>query len=130
MIEVKLNFEDDFLKIKETLTRIGIANRHTKTLSQSCHILHKMGKYYIVHFKELMRMDGMTTTVSEDDINRTIAITELLVEWQLCSNIEPIPPKTGEVNMYIIPFKEKIEWELIPKFHIGGRNNNGKGKPE
>lgn len=118
MIEIKLNHEDDFLKIKETLTRIGIANRDKKKLSQSCHILHKGGLYYITHFKEMMSLDGNVSDISEDDIKRTRAITKLLVEWKLCTTDEDVNIKDN-VILHIIPFKEKGDWELIPKYNIG-----------
>ena len=122
MVEVLLEKEDDFLKVRETLTRIGVASRKTNTLFQSCHILHKQGKYYIVHFKELFALDGKPFTFSEEDKGRRNAIANLLDEWGLVKLIdknkssEPIVPIT---KIKIIPFKEKNDWELIAKYNIG-----------
>ena len=119
MVEVILQKEDDFLKVRETLTRIGVASRKTNTLFQSCHILHKQGKYYIVHFKEL---DGKPFTFSEEDKGRRNAIANLLDEWGLVKLVdknkssEPLVPIT---KIKIIPFKEKDDWELIAKYNIG-----------
>ena len=122
MVEVILQKEDDFLKVRETLTRIGVASRKTNTLFQSCHILHKQGKYYIVHFKELFALDGKPFTFSEEDQGRRNAIANLLDEWGLVKLVdknkssEPIVPIT---KIKIIPFKEKNDWELIAKYNIG-----------
>ena len=122
MVEVLLEKEDDFLKVRETLTRIGVASRKTNTLFQSCHILHKQGKYYIVHFKELFALDGKPFTFSEEDQGRRNAIANLLDEWGLVKLVdknkssEPIVPIT---KIKIIPFKEKNDWELIAKYNIG-----------
>ena len=122
MIEVILQKEDDFLKVRETLTRIGVASRKTNTLFQSCHILHKQGKYYIVHFKELFALDGKPFTFSEEDKGRRNAIANLLDEWGLVKLVdknkssEPLVPIT---KIKIIPFKEKDDWELIAKYNIG-----------
>jgi hypothetical protein len=122
MVEVLLEKEDDFLKVRETLTRIGVASRKTNTLFQSCHILHKQGKYYIVHFKELFALDGKPFTFSEEDQGRRNAIANLLDEWGLVKLLdknkssEPIVPIT---KIKIIPFKEKSDWELIAKYNIG-----------
>lgn len=122
MVEVLLEKEDDFLKVRETLTRIGVASRKTNTLFQSCHILHKQGKYYIVHFKELFALDGKPFTFSEEDKGRRNAIANLLDEWGLVKLVdknkssEPIVPIT---KIKIIPFKEKNDWELIAKYNIG-----------
>ena len=122
MVEVLLEKEDDFLKVRETLTRIGVASRKTNTLFQSCHILHKQGKYYIVHFKELFALDGKPFTFSEEDQGRRNAIANLLDEWGLVKLVdknksgEPIVPIT---KIKIIPFKEKSDWELIAKYNIG-----------
>lgn len=122
MVEVLLEKEDDFLKVRETLTRIGVASRKTNTLFQSCHILHKQGKYYIVHFKELFALDGKPFTFSEEDQGRRNAIANLLDEWGLVKLVdknkssEPIVPIT---KIKIIPFKEKQDWELIAKYNIG-----------
>ena len=127
MIEVKLDEPDDFLKVRETLTRIGIASRKEKTLFQSCHILHKQGKYYIVHFKELFALDGKTTNFSENDEARRNTIANLLAEWELIELVEtnkssdPIVPLS---QLKILSFKEKDEWELTPKYNIGNKRDS------
>ena len=121
MLEIRFEKDDDFLKIKETLTRIGIASNRDKTLFQSTHILHKRGKYYIVHFKELFALDGKNTNIELVDIERRNAIASLLVEWKLLTvvNEEQLEP-TGHVGQFkVISFKEKPNWELIPKYSIG-----------
>ena len=119
MLEVTLNQPDDFLKIRETLSRIGVASRKDKTLFQSCHILHKQGKYYIVHFKELFALDGKDTNLSENDIARRNTIVKLLSDWGLVAmkgTPEPIAPLS---QIKIISFKEKDEWILETKYNIG-----------
>ena len=122
LIEVTIKEDDDFLKIRETLTRIGVSSRKEKKLYQSCHILHKRGKYYIVHFKELFALDGLKTDISENDIGRRNAIVGLLEEWELLDIVdydkceEPI---TSLNQIKILPYKEKDDWELCPKYHIG-----------
>ncbi len=124
MIEVKLKEPDDFLKVRETLTRIGVASRKEKTLFQSCHILHKQGKYYIVHFKELFALDGKTATLSENDIQRRNTVANLLSEWELISLVEPeksAEPTVPLSQLKILSFKEKDEWELTPKYNIGNK---------
>ena len=126
MVEVKLKEPDDFLKVRETLTRIGIASRKEKTLFQSCHILHKQGKYYIVHFKELFALDGKTTNFTENDTARRNSIANLLAEWELVSLVEP--DKSEELTvplsqLKILSFKEKDEWELTPKYNIGNKRD-------
>ena len=124
LLEVKLKQSDDFLKVKETLTRIGVASRKDKTLFQSCHILHKRGQYFIVHFKELFKLDGKDTDISENDIGRRNSISKLLAEWGLISIVdlskieEPIAPLS---QIKIIPFKEKTLWSLVPKYNIGNK---------
>tara|TARA_R110002020_G_scaffold8246_2_gene33474 strand:+ start:81 stop:485 length:405 start_codon:yes stop_codon:yes gene_type:complete len=121
-VEIKLKSEDDFLKIKETLTRIGISSRKEKKLYQSCHILHKRGRYAIMHFKELFEMDGLESNSSENDIARRNTITSLLEEWGLLSVIEPFEEDEPMVNMgqiKILSYKDKDDWELVPKYHIG-----------
>ena len=121
-VEIKLKSEDDFLKIKETLTRIGISSRKEKKLYQSCHILHKRGRYAIIHFKELFEMDGLESNTSENDIARRNTITNLLEEWGLLSVIESFEEDEPMVNMgqiKILSYKEKEDWELVPKYHIG-----------
>ena len=119
MIEVRLKEDDDFLKVKETLTRIGIASRREKKLFQSCHILHKQGKYYIVHFKELFALDGKETNLSENDIARRNTIAKLLNDWNLVGvegKIEPVAPLS---QIKILSFKDKDEWTLETKYNIG-----------
>ena len=121
MIEVRLKEYDDFLKVKETLTRIGIASRREKKLFQSCHILHKQGKYYIVHFKELFALDGKPTNISENDIERRNTVVNLLNEWDLVEIVVPekAQPTTSIRQMKILPFSEKAEWDLQAKYTIG-----------
>ena len=122
LIEIELLEDDDFLKIKETLTRIGISSRREKKLYQSCHILHKKGKYYIVHFKELFALDGLPTNLNEEDIARRNTIVNLLEEWELCDIVEPDRTEEPVLNikqLKIISHKEKQDWELCPKYHIG-----------
>jgi ribosomal 50S subunit-recycling heat shock protein len=123
LLEVRLKQEDDFLKVKETLTRIGVASRKDKTLYQSCHILHKKGKYYIVHFKELFALDGKPTDFEENDLGRRNAIAKLLVELGLVEIVnkaaqeqQPIAPLS---QIKIISYKEKSEWTLTAKYNIG-----------
>ena len=121
-VEIKLKKEDDFLKVKETLTRIGVASKKDKTLYQSCHILHKQGRYYIVHFKELFALDGKPSNFSEGDIARRNTIVNLLKEWGLIeivnttSTESPISPIS---QIKVLPHKEKNEWELVAKYNIG-----------
>ena len=122
MIEVKLSNDDDFLKIRETLTRIGVASRKDKTLYQSCHILHKQGRYFIVHFKELFALDGKPTDFEEADIGRRNAIANLLSEWGLITLVEPDKSKDPVApisQIKVLPFKEKDQWTLTPKYNIG-----------
>jgi len=121
-IEVSLKERDDFLKVKETLTRIGVSSRKEKKLFQSCHILHKRGRYVILHFKELFELDGLKNDVSDEDIARRNTIVSLLEQWELVEVLEEddaLEPKLSLAKLKIIPFKEKGEWELIPKYHIG-----------
>jgi hypothetical protein len=125
MIEVKLNEGDDFLKVRETLTRIGVASRKDKTLYQSCHILHKQGRYFIVHFKELFALDGKPSNFSDSDISRRNTIANLLAEWGLLKLVtpdlskEPIAPIS---QIKVLPFKEKDQWNLTAKYNIGKKN--------
>ena len=122
LLEVRLKQEDDFLKVKETLTRIGVASRKDKTLYQSCHILHKKGKYYIVHFKELFALDGKPSNISENDIQRRNAIANLLEEWGLVTILNKELMKDNIAPLHqvkIISFKEKNDWQLITKYNIG-----------
>ena len=119
MLEVNLKARDDFLKIRETLSRIGVASRKERKLYQSCHILHKQGRYYIVHFKELFALDGKQTNLSENDIARRNTIAKLLKDWGLVEiqgEAEPIAPLS---QIKIISFKEKNEWSLETKYNIG-----------
>jgi len=125
LLEVTLEKDDDFLKIKETLTRIGVSSKAENKLWQSCHILHKKGKYYIVHFKELFLLDGLSSTLDENDIGRRNAIAKLLEEWGLLKIVDEKKAEeiiAGINQIKIIPFKEKTNWQLIPKYHIGKRN--------
>lgn len=122
MIEVTLTNEDDFLKVRETLTRIGVASRKDQTLYQSCHILHKQGKYYIVHFKELFALDGKPTDFGEADVGRRNSITNLLAEWGLIEVVSPqsiLEPRVPISQIKILPFKDKDDWNLVPKYNIG-----------
>ena len=121
LIEVTLKEPDDFLKVKETLTRIGVASKKSNTLFQSCHILHKQGKYYIVHFKELFALDGKTTDFNEDDISRRNTIAKLLAEWDLVDVVseQQIVPADSMSSIKVIPFSQKSEWELVAKYNIG-----------
>ena len=121
MLEVTLNQPDDFLKIRETLSRIGVASRKDKTLFQSCHILHKQGKYYIVHFKELFALDGKKATLIENDVQRRNTISILLQDWNLLTIVKPedATNKAPLSQIKIIAFKEKNEWNLQAKYNIG-----------
>lgn len=121
MLEVTIKQPDDFLKVRETLTRIGVASRKDKTLFQSCHILHKQGKYYIVHFKELFALDGKTATLSENDIQRRNTIAILLQDWALIDIVkkEAAENKAPLSQIKVLPFKEKKEWTLSAKYNIG-----------
>ncbi|NBP01728.1 MAG: translation repressor protein [Proteobacteria bacterium] len=122
MIEVTLNAKDDFLKIRETLTRIGVASKKEKELYQSCHILHKQGKYYIVHFKELFALDGKPTDITDNDLARRNTIALLLEDWGLLKLVNPKQTDNLQVSLSqikIIGFREKDDWQLIPKYNIG-----------
>ena len=124
MLEVTLKEPDDFLKIRETLSRIGVASRKEKKIYQSCHILHKQGRYYIVHFKELFALDGKQTNLSENDIARRNTISKLLKDWglvELKGEIEPIAPLS---QIKIISFKEKNDWTLETKYNIGKKQED------
>ena len=125
LVEVTLDEKDDFLKVRETLTRIGLASKKDNTLYQSCHILHKQGKYYIVHFKELFALDGKLSTISENDIQRRNAIANLLEEWGLLKivNYDILKENMAPIHQIkIISFKEKDDWELITKYNIGKKS--------
>ena len=123
MLEVTLNEPDDFLKVRETLTRIGVASRKDKKLFQSCHILHKQGRYFIVHFKELFMLDGKKANLEESDIQRRNTIATLMSDWGLveiqdhgkAANCAPLR------LIKILPYKEKDQWELCPKYNIGNK---------
>ena len=121
LVEVTLKEPDDFLKVKETLTRIGVASKKSNTLFQSCHILHKQGKYYIVHFKELFALDGKQTDLNEDDISRRNTIAKLLAEWDLVDVVseQQLHPADSMSSIKVIPFSQKSEWELVAKYNIG-----------
>jgi len=128
MLEVMLSEPDDFLKIRETLTRIGVASRKDQKLFQSCHILHKQGRYFIVHFKELFLLDGKPSSLLENDIQRRNTIATLLADWGLVSLVNPESAKDLAPlrQIKVIPFKEKTQWELCPKYNIGNSNNGEK----
>jgi len=119
MLEVKLKEPDDFLKVRETLSRIGVASRKERKLYQSCHILHKQGKYYIVHFKELFALDGKDTNLNENDISRRNSIAGLLGDWGLVEIVGDSEPKAPLSQIKVIAFKEKDEWILETKYNIG-----------
>ena len=125
MLEVTLNEPDDFLKVRETLTRIGVASRKENKLFQSCHILHKQGRYFIVHFKELFLLDGKKSNLEENDVARRNTIAQLLCDWglvELVSVIE-VSSKAPLSQIKVLPFKEKNEWTLEPKYNIGKKGN-------
>jgi len=127
MIEVKLRSAEDFLKIRETLTRIGVASRRDKVLFQSCHILHKQGRYYIVHFKELFALDGKPTNFSDEDKARRNTIANLLAEWELIEivDIERAKDPVAPLNQIkILAHKEKHEWKLEAKYNIGKKKSS------
>jgi hypothetical protein len=124
MLEVTLNEPDDFLKVRETLTRIGVASRKENTLFKSCHILHKQGRYFIVHFKELFLLDGKKSNLEENDVARRNTIATLMSDWGLVSiddtaTAKPLAPMR---QIKIIPFKEKNNWTLQPKYNIGNKS--------
>ncbi len=123
MLEITLSEPDDFLKVRETLTRIGVASRREKKLYQSCHILHKQGRYFIVHFKELFLLDGKKANLEESDVARRNTIATLMSDWGLLSiiNKDVSENKAPMRQIKIIPFKEKNEWELCPKYNIGNK---------
>ena len=128
MLEVTIKQPDDFLKVRETLTRIGVASRKDKTLFQSCHILHKQGKYYITHFKELFALDGKTSTLSENDIQRRNTIALLLQDWNLIDVVKTalVENKAPLSQIKVLPFKEKNEWNLVAKYNIGKKPEDSK----
>jgi len=128
MLEITLNEPDDFLKVRETLTRIGVASRKDNKLFQSCHILHKQGRYFIVHFKELFLLDGKPSNLVENDIHRRNTISTLLADWGLLSIINPDEAKDIAPlrQIKVIPFKDKQLWELCPKYNIGNTQPQSK----
>jgi hypothetical protein len=124
LVEVTLPSQDSFLKVKETLTRIGVASKKDKILYQSCHILHKQGRYYIVHFKELFILDGKANTLSDEDKSRRNTIVNLLEEWGLVKAVNPESvqdPVAPLSQIKVLPHKEKDEWSLVAKYSIGKR---------
>ena len=122
MLEITLNEPDDFLKIRETLTRIGVASRKDNKLYQSCHILHKQGRYFIVHFQELFLLDGKKSNLEENDLFRRNTIAQLLSDWGLVNLVSSDKLTCAPLRQIkIIPFKEKNNWELCPKYNIGNK---------
>ena len=122
LVEITFPEKDDFLKIRETLSRIGVASRKEKELFQSCHILHKKGKYYIVHFKELFKLDGKQTNFDESDLGRRNTIIDLLRQWNLVKVLDSnqiSEPRAPLSQIKVIPYKEKLEWKLTQKYSIG-----------
>jgi hypothetical protein len=121
LVEIELVLTDNFLKVKETLTRIGVASKHKNALFQSCHILHKRGKFYIVHFKELFKLDNKPTNIDDTDIRRRNTIVRLLSDWKLINVVRPeqIVDQLPMNQVKIISFANKGDWELIPKYTIG-----------
>ena len=130
LVEVNLPNEENFLKVKETLTRIGIASKKDQKLYQSCHILHKQGRYFIVHFKELFLLDGKPSNLLENDIHRRNTISTLLADWGLITIVNPDLAKEIAPlrQIKVIPFKEKSQWELCPKYNIGNTQKQDDSK--
>ncbi len=127
LIEIRIKTDDDFLKIRETLTRIGVASRKDKTIYQSCHILHKQGQYYIVHFKELFALDGKPSNFDMTDQSRRNTIANLLAEWVLVELVDPqksADPVAPLSQIKVLPHREKNEWNLVAKYNIGKKVNN------
>ena len=127
LVEVRLKNEDDFLKVRETLTRIGVASKKEQTLYQSCHILHKQKRYFIVHFKELFALDGKPSNMSDSDVARRNTISNLLKEWDLVEIVNPSQtdsPVAPISQIKVLPFKEKNDWELVAKYNIGKKKND------
>jgi hypothetical protein len=130
-IEVTLSDETSFLKIRETLQRIGVASRKDRKLFQSCHILHKQGRYAIMHFKEMFALDGKESDFSEEDKGRRNTIVALLEDWELCKAVDEkaiVSPRAEMTNIKVLSFKEKHDWELCPKYNIGRVKPNGKSE--
>ena len=130
MLEVKIKEPDDFLKIRETLTRIGVASRKERKIYQSCHILHKQGRYFIVHFKELFALDGKTANIFANDIERRNTITKLLSDWGLIELVGTIEATAPLSQIKVLPFKEKNDWILEPKYNIGKKPSEEKNDSE
>lgn len=128
MLEVLLPEPDNFLKIRETLTRIGIASRKEQKLYQSCHILHKQGRYFIVHFKELFALDGKESNITSNDVERRNTVAGLLQDWNLLSivNASKAEPKVSLSQIKVVAYKEKADWELVPKYNIGKKITTSK----
>jgi hypothetical protein len=124
MLEIRLKEPDDFLKVRETLSRIGVASRKERKLYQSCHILHKQGRYFIVHFKELFALDGKDTNINENDISRRNSIAGLLGDWGLIEIIGTSEPRAPLSQIKVISFKEKNDWELETKYNIGKKRES------
>ena len=126
-VEIRLKKDDDFLKVKETLTRIGVASKKDKTLYQSCHILHKRGRFSIVHFKELFVLDGKESDISENDLARRNTITNLLAQWGLIDLLSPsvaIAPVASLNQIKIVKHSEKSQWNLVAKYSIGKKKSH------
>jgi len=119
MLEITFSHPDDFLKIKETLTRIGVASKQRTRLYQSCHILHKQGRYFITHFKELFLLDGKPSNLTQNDLNRRNTIVQLLSDWGMIEIISPIGELAPLSQIKIIAHKDKADWDLCPKYNIG-----------
>ena len=119
MLEITLNEPDDFLKIRETLTRIGVASKKDAKLYQSCHILHKQGRYFITHFKELFLLDGKPSNLTENDLRRRNTIVKLMDDWGLLETVSPVGEVAALNQIKIISHKDKADWELCPKYNIG-----------
>lgn len=131
MLEVKLKHPDDFLKVRETLTRIGVSSRKEKKLFQSCHILHKQGRYFIVHFKELFLLDGKPSNLDENDVARRNTIAHLLYDWGLVELLNPIGNNLAPLRQIkIIPWKEKKNWVLESKYNIGNTPKKMSSEPQ
>lgn len=126
MLEVTLPEPDNFLKVKETLTRIGIASRKERRLYQSCHILHKQGRYFLVHFKELFALDGKESNLTNNDVERRNTVAILLQDWGLLKVLKPAEaePQASLSQIKVLAFKEKDEWELVPKYNIGKKKSH------
>ncbi len=123
MLEVTLNEPDDFLKVRETLSRIGVASRKEKKLYQSCHLLHKKGKYYVVHFKELFALDGKKSSLTDNDIERRNTIAGLLSDWGLVGMVGEAEPRAPLSQIKVLSFSEKDEWILETKYNIGKKKD-------